>query len=780
MASPTSFAAFCAWQEARLSLLAAEADLRALELASLDPEAVSSVCLANLAVARDATQLEATKLRQELSTPSEFGASDPLFLEWRERAHLRQLALAASLDLPLLLTVTTACTASYSMNGTSAGVSAQSTTGSVDDSGVGDSESGAFNDLIFRSGDCITACKRGVDSLGNLRIATNSNIWLTWVTTDGDMMLQRTPSRMDVFKSVATRTGIAADAELIGKVAEGASVKVLESRAYSGKIRARLSYGNRKEGWITAVTEQGARLIQPSDQSDADQPFFFEVKAASKISPTRASTPLDTIRLTNCDVLSGLSDELTPAGRFTRVCLSIPCDRTSDTDQRLLFDAAVLDKRAAAAALICGIRNFIHDSADETNTDETVAGRTDTSKPLQLIIPSQSFQDGELAEIAALVSRRMAPTQSISPQHVDMFDTAVAACLNSSASNSQPPWLSINPLRPALAETESLRLSSIAGNLKSLGQLFEKLVMPLKYPESFPTDPRLLVYGPPKSGKSLALEAAGDDGLANQITLDLSVFACSHEFAPGLVSEVFCLAAQLTPSILILDNLDAVCQGAMERLAPKQVFQSPSDRTASQNPALFGHGFVVNGHAYESSDDAVAAFKLLLTRQARVTCVRDALLAGLAHLEEVSGTVAIVSVSTQPQAVDMELMNKCNPNAASCMFSHPTTTAERTTILKSILAATGAECEAPLMQRLDFVAGKLNNYSCGDIYLLVQGALSLASLPVRIRQKREAITVADFQEAFRMSRPSLQMIRGGRDFNAVALAQQYRALSEQI
>lgn len=109
------------------------------------------------------------------------------------------------------------------------------------------------------------------------------------------------------------------------------------------------------------------------------------------------------------------------------------------------------------------------------------------------------------------------------------------------------------------------------GGLEDVKQLVREVVeLPLKYPEMFEEvgiePPKgILLYGPPGTGKTLIAKAVAGETNATFIKLVASELA--QKFVgegARIVREVFALARKKAPSIILIDEIDAIAGKRME------------------------------------------------------------------------------------------------------------------------------------------------------------------------------------------------------------------------
>ncbi len=120
-------------------------------------------------------------------------------------------------------------------------------------------------------------------------------------------------------------------------------------------------------------------------------------------------------------------------------------------------------------------------------------------------------------------------------------------------------------LREVLIEIPRVTWDDIGGLSQVKQELREAIEWPLKYPETFKrvgiTPPKgILLYGPPGTGKTLVAKAVASESAANFISIKgpsvLSKWVGESEKA---IRETFRKARQASPSIVFLDELDAIC-----------------------------------------------------------------------------------------------------------------------------------------------------------------------------------------------------------------------------
>jgi len=119
-------------------------------------------------------------------------------------------------------------------------------------------------------------------------------------------------------------------------------------------------------------------------------------------------------------------------------------------------------------------------------------------------------------------------------------------------------------MREVMIEVPNVKWDDIGGLEDARQELIEAVEWPLKFPEKFEKmsirPPRgILLYGPPGTGKTLLAKAVANESSANFISVRgpqlLSKWVGESEKA---IRELFKKARQVSPSIIFLDELDAI------------------------------------------------------------------------------------------------------------------------------------------------------------------------------------------------------------------------------
>src|SRR3990172_7997318 len=119
-------------------------------------------------------------------------------------------------------------------------------------------------------------------------------------------------------------------------------------------------------------------------------------------------------------------------------------------------------------------------------------------------------------------------------------------------------------MREVLVEISKVTWNEVGGLDEARQEIVEAVEWPLKSPEKFikmgiQPPKGILLYGPPGTGKTLLAKAAANESSANFISVRgpqlLSKWVGESEKA---IREVFKKARQVSPSILFLDELDAI------------------------------------------------------------------------------------------------------------------------------------------------------------------------------------------------------------------------------
>jgi transitional endoplasmic reticulum ATPase len=137
--------------------------------------------------------------------------------------------------------------------------------------------------------------------------------------------------------------------------------------------------------------------------------------------------------------------------------------------------------------------------------------------------------------------------------------TVTAADFNDALKEVEP-----SAMREVLVEISKVTWNEVGGLDEARQEIIEAVEWPLKSPEKFikmgiQPPKGILLYGPPGTGKTLLAKAAANESSANFISVRgpqlLSKWVGESEKA---IREVFKKARQVSPSILFLDELDAI------------------------------------------------------------------------------------------------------------------------------------------------------------------------------------------------------------------------------
>lgn len=266
---------------------------------------------------------------------------------------------------------------------------------------------------------------------------------------------------------------------------------------------------------------------------------------------------------------------------------------------------------------------------------------------------------------------------------------------------------SVRPLSMSESDTLAtggLTLDDVGGMGDIKQSLTEAVLWPLRYPDSFArlgvAPPRgVLLYGPPGNGKTFLVRALAGEGALNVFAVKgaelMDKFVGESERA---VRELFHRAAEAAPSLIFLDEVDA--------LAPR--------RGASSDSGV--------------SDRVVAA---LLTELDGVEPLRD---------------VVVLGATNRPELVDPALLRPGRLERQ--IYVPPPTEEARADILRSAAKNTPLAGDVDL----DELARSLERYSAADCSALIREAALTA-----MRESLEAteVTAAHLDKARQVVKPSL-------------------------
>jgi transitional endoplasmic reticulum ATPase len=260
-------------------------------------------------------------------------------------------------------------------------------------------------------------------------------------------------------------------------------------------------------------------------------------------------------------------------------------------------------------------------------------------------------------------------------------------------------------LREIEVEVPTVRWTDIGGLEEVKQQLREAVEWPLKYPDSFRRlgiDPPkgILLYGPPGTGKTLLAKAVATESEANFVSIKgPEVFSKWVGESERAVRELFRKARQVAPSIIFIDEIDA--------LAPMR-------------------GLV-------STDSGVTE---------RVV---SQLLTEMDGLERLEGVV-VIAATNRPDIIDPALLRPGRFDRL--IYVPPPDEKARLEILKVHTR------RMPLAEDVDLleIAKKTEGYTGADIEVLVREAGLLA---LRENINTDKVYARHFEEALKKVKPSL-------------------------
>ncbi|KAH7116603.1 P-loop containing nucleoside triphosphate hydrolase protein [Dactylonectria estremocensis] len=120
-------------------------------------------------------------------------------------------------------------------------------------------------------------------------------------------------------------------------------------------------------------------------------------------------------------------------------------------------------------------------------------------------------------------------------------------------------------LSSILLEKPNVKWDDVAGLEAAKGELQEAIIFPIRFPQMFRGKRQarraLLLYGPPGTGKSYLAKAVATE-------VDHTLFSVSSSDiiskwmgdSEGLMKQLFQLAREKKPSIIFIDEIDAICR----------------------------------------------------------------------------------------------------------------------------------------------------------------------------------------------------------------------------
>lgn len=259
-------------------------------------------------------------------------------------------------------------------------------------------------------------------------------------------------------------------------------------------------------------------------------------------------------------------------------------------------------------------------------------------------------------------------------------------------------------MREFFVEVPRVNWADVGGLENVKQQLRESVEWPLSQPEVFKrlgiTPPRgILLYGPPGTGKTLLAKAVANESEANFISIKgpevMSKWVGESEKA---VRELFKKAKQVSPSIVFLDELDAI--------APKR-------------------GTYSGSHVTES--------------------VVNQLLTSIDGLESMEGVV-VIGATNRPDIIDQSLLR---PGRFDRLILTPV---PDLSVRKDILRIHTKSIPLTSDVLLDVLAERTDGFSGADIEALCREAAMIA---LRENIKIKKVDMKHFEEALKNIRPSL-------------------------
>ncbi|MGM5480028.1 MAG: CDC48 family AAA ATPase [Nanobdellota archaeon] len=167
-------------------------------------------------------------------------------------------------------------------------------------------------------------------------------------------------------------------------------------------------------------------------------------------------------------------------------------------------------------------------------------------------------------EAAMVVLRRLLPDLKLSEE--DSIPQEVLENVSISHKDLLEALKSVRPsaMREVLVQTPNVKYDDIGGLKEVKQDLIEAVEWPLKHKDKFQrlgvTPPKgILLYGPPGTGKTMLAKAVAKESEANFIAVKgPELLSKWVNETPQLVKKLFEKARQVSPSIIFIDEIDAI------------------------------------------------------------------------------------------------------------------------------------------------------------------------------------------------------------------------------
>ncbi len=331
--------------------------------------------------------------------------------------------------------------------------------------------------------------------------------------------------------------------------------KTLIARAVANESGANFKSINGPEIMSKYYGESEQRLREIFEQANKDAPSIIFIDELDSIAPKREEVTGEVERRVVAQLLTmmdGLEErgQVVVIGATNRIDAIDPALRRPGRFDREI-EIGVPDRNERIEILQIHTRGMplsgevkLDDIADRTHgfvgADISALAREAAMKALRRYLPQIKLDEA-------------VPKEILNSMQV------TAADFDAALKDVEP-----SAMREVLVEISNVSWDDVGGLDEARQEILEAVEWPLKNPEKFlkmgiQPPKGILLYGPPGTGKTLLAKAAANESSANFISVRgpqlLSKWVGESEKA---IREIFKKARQVAPSILFLDELDAI------------------------------------------------------------------------------------------------------------------------------------------------------------------------------------------------------------------------------